>query len=207
MRRTVRQILAILVITSGMGAAANAVVHRMDWIRRPLPGPNGLSIAPAESPAGPKTTKEAEANGLPPNHSPTQPAAPPLAGSNGNGQAVRPPAGFVDADAVFEHLSKGTAYFIDARDHGEYAAGHLRGAINVPASAIYDKLTQVVNLIGRDDLIIVYCGGGGCDASHNVADALRRDYGYANVLIHEKGWEEIEGSSRFSQCIVTGEEP
>jgi rhodanese-related sulfurtransferase len=115
---------------------------------------------------------------------------------------------FVDGDAVIEHLANGTACFIDARERDDYDEGHLRGAVSLPSSAIYDNIEDVLGAIPPDSLVIVYCGGDGCEASHSVADALRRDYMYTNVHIHEKGWEEIESrADEFGEYMVEGEEP
>lgn len=187
MRRDLATIGMVLLISSGVAAAANVVGHRMEWIRRPL---TSLPVN-GTTQSAPSTIPQVPATETPPATEPTSQAGVDL----------------VPAAAVAEHLSHGTALFVDAREPGEYTAGHLRGAVNVPPSAIFANIERVTSLVASDQIIIVYCGGGGCDASHNVADALRRDFGYTNVAIFEKGWEEIERSPLLQQCIVTEEEP
>ncbi len=176
MRRDLITMLTVLLITSGIAAAANVAVHKMDWIRRPL-----------DPPAPPRTTQSAQVE------------APQIVQE---GSQAANGAEAIQAPAILEHLAHGTAFFVDAREPAEYASAHLRGAINVPASAIYANIEKVASVAPLDQLIIVYCGGASCDASHNVADALRRDFGYANVAIHEKGWEEIEAFEPLRQCIT-----
>lgn len=181
MRRDFVSMLAVLLVSSGIAVAANVAMHKMDWIRRPLDPPS--------------TTQGVTSKPLPDR-------------SATNGGAATQPNGIVVPEAdVLEHLAHGTAYFVDARETDEYAAGHLRGAINVPAGAIYANIERVTSVVAPDQLVIIYCGGGGCDASHNVADALRRDFAYSQVGICEKGWDQIEASDQFRQCIVEGEAP
>lgn len=119
-----------------------------------------------------------------------------------------PEEGSILIDAVLGHLAGQTAFFVDAREQNDYDEGRLRGAIFIPSSDIYGNVDDnlMASGVAVTDLIIVYCGGVTCDASHNVADALRRDYGFENVLIYKNGWEEIEESGRFDDYIVVGDE-
>lgn len=116
-------------------------------------------------------------------------------------------AGVVTMETVLRHLSAGSATFIDAREVHEYQEGHLRGAMNLPSSAIFSHAQAFANAVPSDAIVIVYCGGGTCEASHNVSDALRRDLGFTNVSVYAKGWEEIESSGRFGNYVVKGAEP
>ncbi len=111
----------------------------------------------------------------------------------------------VTIDQVAAHLAAGTAFFLDARERREYAEGHLRGAINVPSSAIFEHADTVMSMVGIDQPVIVYCGGGECEASDNVASAFVRYYGYTNVSIYRKGWEEASMSDALAEFIVVDE--
>lgn len=199
MRRDLAYVLAVLLASSGVATATNLVGHRIEWIRKPLAPPD-------------LTTQTSQSNGVRENGIATQTTSVPASAEpthrNGLEQSnggQKP--GLVGADVVLDWLNSGAARFIDAREPSEYVSGHLRGAINVPSNAIYANMDKVTSLIGPGDRVVVYCGGGGCEASHNVADALRRDFGFTNVLIYEKGWEEIESSGLFAHCIVEGDEP
>ena len=50
---------------------------------------------------------------------------------------------------------------VDPRDRPSYAKGHIPGAISIPHRLINENTTAALN---RDDLIVVYCWGPGCNA-------------------------------------------
>lgn len=127
--------------------------------------------------------------------------------SSANSQTASAPSekpGVVTMEIALQHLAAGTAHFIDAREAKEYAEGRLRGAINLPSSAIFQNSEAVLSVIPPDAKVIVYCGGGDCEASHTVSDTLRQDFGYTDVSIYENGWAEIESSARFTEFIEKG---
>lgn len=55
-----------------------------------------------------------------------------------------------DAKSAYD---KNTAIFIDVRDSGSYAAGHIANALNVPLTELEDRLAE----IPKDRWIITYC--------------------------------------------------
>ena len=117
------------------------------------------------------------------------------------------PAGMIGLDALVEHVRNGTAHIIDARELEDFEVGHIQGAFLLPANAIYENIESVIEIVPPDDLVIIYCDGKGCDASQNVAYALRHDYDFTNVLIHERGWEEVERSAvTLGDIIAEGDE-
>lgn len=111
--------------------------------------------------------------------------------------------GEIAIDVVLKHLAEGTARFVDAREPHEYDAGHLAGSIHLPSSAAYANMDRVTSQVSPDELIIVYCTGGECEASHTVQKALA-EYGFNNVVIYVKGWDEITSSGRFGDYIEQG---
>lgn len=179
MRTQLIIVIAILAISSTVGLVANATWYEMEWVRKEI---GNTTTQPVDTGRG---------DGRP-------------------GPAIEvPEEGTIQIDAVLEHLANGTAIFVDAREQNDFDESRLRGAVFVPASDIYQNVDN--NLLATGALVtntvIVYCGGGTCEASHNVADALRRDYQFENVLIYTNGWEEIESSGRFGDYIVVGAEP
>lgn len=108
-------------------------------------------------------------------------------------------------DCILKHLRAKDAYIIDAREGHDFEEGHLVNALHIPSSDIYGNMEKVTNVIPMvpDSRIIVYCGGGECEASKNVAVVLR-DFGYTNVWIYENGWDEIEASGEFGNFMVAG---
>lgn len=123
---------------------------------------------------------------------------------NGHPASTKPAGPTVDQ--ILAHLENGTAHFVDAREPHEYADGHLRGATFLPQSAVYEKVEDMLSMVPIEEKIIVYCGGPDCHAAEDVA-AVLREYNYADVEVYISGWEEIETSGRFDECIVMEEDP
>lgn len=69
------------------------------------------------------------------------------------------------------------ATLLDVRTPGEYAGGHIEGALNVPLDTVASRLAE----IPRDRPVVVYCHSGGRSA--RAADALRAS-GYT---VHDLG--------------------
>lgn len=78
--------------------------------------------------------------------------------------------------------------FIDARNAEEYGAGHIRDAKNIYAPDFEQYIPEVISL-PRSKRIIVYCGGGACELSHEVAAHLR-NFGFEHVYVYAGGWNE-----------------
>ncbi|MEE8169514.1 MAG: rhodanese-like domain-containing protein [Phycisphaerae bacterium] len=109
----------------------------------------------------------------------------------------------ISFDDVREHLLNASAIFIDARKPDAYAEGHLEGAYNVPSDDIESFMDALYMNVSNDALLIVYCDGGNCEASHQVADFLKQS-GFGGVKIFKDGWEVL-GESDLA--IVYGSEP
>ncbi|MGQ9818605.1 MAG: rhodanese-like domain-containing protein [Candidatus Kapaibacteriales bacterium] len=89
-------------------------------------------------------------------------------------------------------LQKPNIVVIDARSSEEFEKGHINRAINIFAyeedlERYFKNLTRVP--IDNRKIIIVYCEGGTCEASHKVASDLIR-LGHKNVFVYTGGWEE-----------------
>jgi rhodanese-related sulfurtransferase len=125
-----------------------------------------------------------------------------LPGDGSGGPTTQVAAGELTADAVLKHLTEGTAAFVDAREPHEFEEGHLRGSIHLPSSAVHANIDRVMSL-PQDRLVIIYCTGGECEASHAVQKAMA-EYGFTNVVIYSRGWEEIISCGKFGENIETG---
>jgi rhodanese-related sulfurtransferase len=101
---------------------------------------------------------------------------------------------FFDADA---------ALFVDAREPADYAAGHVRGAVNLPFDESVTDPERLEKLDSGGKPIIVYCGGGGCEVSIELAEALV-GAGHTKVLVDEGGFPEW-GSAGYP--VVKGSAP
>lgn len=184
MLRDLGMCVIIATVSCGVGVVVNQSRERpIDWVRR------DVAATPATSPA-----KSADAQS-------TSTSGP--AGAESGESPAHAADGTVVIDDVIEALTSNTAFFIDARELHDFQEGHLRGAIHLPSSAIYASIEAVLSVVpDTSSRVIVYCGGGNCEASHNVAGALRSDFGYTNVWIYTKGWEEvITASDRFAGMV------
>lgn len=81
------------------------------------------------------------------------------------------------------------ATIIDARDPQEYADGHIPGAVNLPHETTVTDLDKLEKFDPKGKPIIVYCGGGTCEASLQLGYALI-GAGKHKVLVFMGGWPE-----------------
>ena len=82
-------------------------------------------------------------------------------------------------------LADPSVMVIDARNEHEFAEGHLPKARNIFA------MEYIPELIGmnKDIRIIVYCGGGQCELSHELSNNLI-GLGFKKVYIYIGGWDD-----------------
>lgn len=67
-------------------------------------------------------------------------------------------------------INRQDATVLDVREQGEYKAGHVANARNIPAAALEKRIVEITKLKGKP--IIVACASGA--RSHGVFAALRR---------------------------------
>ena len=100
--------------------------------------------------------------------------------------------------ALREAIDTGTApAILDVRTPAEYAAGHVRGATNIPFNEVGTRVSELGSL--RDRPLIVYCGHG---PRAWMAGVVLRRHGFRHIRFlrgHMAGWrsarlpEEREG--------------
>ncbi len=116
---------------------------------------------------------------------------PPLELVKGRIEELLPPAAKEEID--------GGAVVIDVRDPERFEAGHVQGAVNVPAGesareahdAAYVEAIEEAGA-GPDDRIILVCGEG--NRSARAADALQNEHDFkhvASVIGGSKLWNEL----------------
>jgi len=94
------------------------------------------------------------------------------------------PAGFNavgDITAFKDAVAASGALLVDVREVGEYAEGHIEGAINIPLRTLADNL----NKIPSDRQVFVYCKSG---YRASMALSSLGMLGYDNVLAFSPGW-------------------
>ena len=111
----------------------------------------------------------------------------------------------VDAAGVTAAQSKG-AQVIDVRSPGEYALGHIPGAVNAPV----DQIEQTAQSWDRNATYVVYCATGARSAQ---AVQIMQRMGFKNIVHFAQGiqaWTRkmVTGSSSGqSQTIQTTGKP
>jgi rhodanese-related sulfurtransferase len=94
----------------------------------------------------------------------------------------------IDVDKV-RRLLDTDMIFIDARLTGDFEAGHLEGAINVPVDSNDTKRHKALTNIAKDSRIVLYCQSSECEFAEIVANQLASD-GFTNLSIFKGGWQE-----------------
>jgi len=90
------------------------------------------------------------------------------------------------ADAKKQHR-RGTALFLDIRDPGSYAAGHIPGALSLSDA----NVRQVVGATDKAQRIIIYCYHGN---SSRGATAFFLEQGFESVSSMQGGFEHWRGA-------------
>ena len=80
---------------------------------------------------------------------------------------------------------------IDARHKEEWEKAHIGNAINItpPYEGDTDSYFQKIMSLPHDKILVVYCTGGSCDASHKVASDLI-SLGFKRVFLYSGGWDD-----------------
>lgn len=66
------------------------------------------------------------------------------------------------------------APFVDARRREDYDAGHVEGAFWIAPETFMGGVPEAINFMDPQAPVVIYCSGGNCDASHNVATLLQQ---------------------------------
>jgi rhodanese-related sulfurtransferase/DNA-binding transcriptional ArsR family regulator len=90
----------------------------------------------------------------------------------------------VPARELLQRAKAGEVTVVDVRPPEEYAAGHIRGAINVPLA----ELTRRLHQIPKDKEIVAYCRGPYCMLAFEAVAQLRKKGRFARRL--EAGFPE-----------------
>lgn len=95
----------------------------------------------------------------------------------------------IDIGALRRYFDADAALIVDARDPDEYAAGHIRGAVNLPYDQVISNpgLAESLRTGGRP--VVTYCGGEGCEVSLGVAEELCAA-GHSRVAVYVGGFPE-----------------
>ena len=110
----------------------------------------------------------------------------------------------VSIEVSFAEYEAGGALFIDARHGKQYREGHIEGARSLSpyAGDFEPKLEEILNEHEAEAPVLIYCTGGNCKDSHNVAQRFKLA-GYVNIMVVKAGFD---GWKKAGHPVETGEE-
>jgi len=82
---------------------------------------------------------------------------------------------------------RGGLLVLDARDKDEYDEGHIKGAESAPMDDVVGDLDWLDRMANEPRPIMVYCGGGDCELSLDLAFAIN-EAGHRKVLVLTDGY-------------------
>lgn len=85
-------------------------------------------------------------------------------------------------------FDKKRGFWIDARPAANFAESHIPGAINIYPEELRNHLNDLP-VQNMDGLIVVYCNGGLCELSHELAEQLV-GLGFTRVVVYAGGFDE-----------------
>ena len=126
-------------------------------------------------------------------------------------ESVSPDSAFAPADqpyavklstviGLYMKRKKNNVHFVDAREPKLYEEGHIPGAVNIPFEHVAEQEPLAVP---KEDLVVIYCDGGDCHLSHDLA-AYMLEGGWKRLAVYEGGWAEWSTETEF---VTMGAEP
>lgn len=91
-------------------------------------------------------------------------------------------------EQVYKVFNEKSAKIVDARDKWDFADGHIPGALNLPEYS-FSKDNPLLNELGKNEKLVLYCDGDDCDVSKRLAEELQK-IGYTNIYVYLGGWHE-----------------
>jgi len=178
-------IAALVVAAAAAAAVSNALAgpeRRLDWTGRPA-----ATEMPAAGPASAGSSK----GSIPP--APSASSVAPAAWREISGEEA-------------DRLQSSGVLFLDARRSSEYRDGHVPGARSVPVweTGLDEKVRAL--FAERPDQsapIVVYCNGGECEDSHELAQKLYLA-GFDGVRVYRDGFPDW---ARRGRPVTRGANP
>lgn len=138
----------------------------------PAPGSTGPAASVPAVPEGENAARSA---------SPDPAAAQPATGDAPLGLNIT----IAQAYALYQ---RGGIIFLDSRRKDEYEEGHVDGSLHLSTEHFGRGSTPVtIGVLDKNTPVVVYCGGGACDASKNLVIMLQ-NFGFTRFHIMTDGF-------------------
>jgi len=83
--------------------------------------------------------------------------------------------------------------WVDARTRAKYEHAHIPGAVLLNEDEWNKLVPAFLDAWDPDVPVVVYCDGGSCDASHAIAERLRKELKIEKVHVLKGGWSAWPG--------------
>jgi rhodanese-related sulfurtransferase len=169
----------------------------------PQGGAQGMS--PTEG-SEPSRSTPVESNPPPPGRGENQQMTPATPDSPKNLYADIPESEYpieISTAQAKDFYDRGGLLVLDAREHEDYAGGHIKGALAAPADEMVGDIDWLDKTSVDPRPILVYCDGGDCEVSLNLGFELCQS-GHRKILVYKDGYEAW---SKAGHPISTGETP
>ena len=101
----------------------------------------------------------------------------------------------IDTREAFIKHASGKALFLDAREHEAFTAGHIAGALSVPAfpeAARHAMIRRNFAAINSQVELVIYCEASSCNAAESLAQTIA-SLGYSrHIYLYGDGFETWE---------------
>lgn len=77
--------------------------------------------------------------------------------------------------------------FLDAREPGEYADGHVPGAIHLPPAEFFTGYPDLAPEVEAARAVVIYCRSLECHDAVELAELLK-DVTHRPLFVFEEGW-------------------
>ncbi|WP_432800194.1 rhodanese-like domain-containing protein [Poriferisphaera sp. WC338] len=91
------------------------------------------------------------------------------------------------------NLNDSRILWVDARSKRLFELGHIDGAVNLNMSNWEEQVLSLYEIWIPEKLILVYCNGGSCKLSEDIAYKLKEELGSeARIYVLLEGYEELD---------------
>lgn len=193
-----QRILAIVGLGVVIGAADSWIRPTTLTLRLPTSEAGatqpGASDTPTQLPAKPAKSESPLSDSAVHATSPVSEASPSSPPADSKPQVATPsataPLGLMIDSIAAKTLFDAGVIFLDARIDEEFRAGHVPQAYHLNSSLFGTAASaETMKVLDKSQPIVIYCGGGDCDASKNLA-ILLQGAGFTRLHIIEQGFPE-----------------